>query len=94
MLGEAAVTFQVGKPNLEYEELNLNDEDLRKLASETGGRYYYLSNVNELLLDLASKEQANRISGYRKLYHLPALFFVFVGLLTAEWILRRKWQLI
>ncbi|MFH0965016.1 MAG: glutamine amidotransferase [Planctomycetota bacterium] len=93
-LGEATVTFQVGKPNLEYEELNLNDEELRKVASETGGRYYYLSNANELLLDLASKEQANRISGYLKLYHLPALFFVFVGLLTAEWILRRKWQLI
>ena len=93
-LGETSVVFQVGRPNLEFEELDLNDEGLRKLASVTGGRYYYLSNVNQLLLELVAKVEENRVTDYRKLYNLPLLFVIFVGLLTLEWILRKKWRLV
>ena len=93
-LGETTVAFQVGRPNLEFEELDLNDDGLRKIASVTGGRYFYLSNVNQLLLELVAKQEENRVTDYRKLYNLPALFFIFVGLLTLEWILRKKWRLV
>ena len=93
-VGDTTVTFNVGRPNLEYEELDLNDDVLRRIAGDSGGRYYYLSNVNELLLDLAAEQEATRITGYRKFYHLPAIFFIFIALLTAEWVLRRTWQLI
>ena len=80
-----------------FAELDTTAADLTEYTDgtvEAGGRYYYLSNVNQLLSQLVAKQEENRITDYRKLYNLPGLFFIFVGLLTLEWILRKKWRLV
>ncbi len=93
-LGQTTVGFQVGKPNLELERLDLNETLLRRLAQETRGEYLSLANVGRLEKQLTSSEHVKRIFKQRRLYHTPTFFFLFVGLLTAEWALRKRWQLI
>lgn len=93
-LGRSTVSFQVGKPNLELERLSLNEGLLRRLAQETRGRYLSLANVARLEKQLTSSEHVKRIFKQQRLYHTPAFFFLFIGLLTAEWSLRKRWQLI
>jgi uncharacterized membrane protein len=93
-LGEATVAFQVGKPNLELERLDLNEALLRRLAQETRGEYLSLANVSRLEKELTTSEHVKRVYKQQRLYNTPAFFFVFLGLLTAEWALRKRWQLI
>ncbi len=93
-LGEATLNFQVGKPNLELERLDLNEVLLRRLAQETRGRYLSLANVSRLEKELTSSEYVKRIYKQQRLYNTPLFFFLFIGLLTAEWALRKRWQLI
>ena len=93
-LGRTTVSFQVGKPNLELERLNLNEPLLRRLAQETRGEYLSLANVARLEKQLTSSEHVKRVFKQQRLYHTPAFFFLFIGLLAAEWALRKRWQLI
>lgn len=93
-LGETTVAFQVGKPNLELERLDLNEALLRRLAQESRGQYLSLANVARLEKELTTSEHVKHVYKQQRLYHTPAFFFVFVGLLTVEWALRKRWQLV
>jgi len=93
-LGDTTVSFQVGKPNLELERLDLNEDLLRRLAQQTRGEYLSLANVGRLEQQLTSSEHVKRISKQRPLYDTGLFFFLFIALLTVEWSLRKRWQLV
>ena len=60
-LGEAAeLSFRVGSPNLEFDELDLNETLLKRIAEETGGRYHSLVQLDDLLRTLQSAESSKR----------------------------------
>lgn len=86
-------TFEVGRPNLEFEKLDLDENMLTKIASETGGRYYHITTADHLIDQLDSSGRKKRIVIERRLYWPPGFWLVFVAAVTTEWILRRKWQL-
>ncbi len=86
-------TFEVGRPNLEFEKLDLDEKMLAKIASETGGRYYHITTADHLIDQLDSSGRKKRIIIERRLYWPPGFWLIFVAAISTEWILRRKWRL-
>ncbi|MBN2294304.1 MAG: hypothetical protein JXM70_17885, partial [Pirellulales bacterium] len=86
-------TFEVGRPNLEFEKLDLDENMLTKIASETGGRYYHITTADHLIDQLDNTGLKKRLIIERRLYWPPGFWLIFVAAVTTEWVLRRKWQL-
>jgi len=95
-LGTGKITFQVGKPNLEYEQLDIKLDDLKKIASVTGGQYFYLTNIGGLQEVLEARIRSEKKLGKASVqepHELLIAFLLFVGFITTELALRRSWQL-
>ena len=80
--------------------LKLNRELLERIARETDGRYRPVDDVRAAFEDIRRDRKAvaeTAAQGPRTdlypLYNFTILFLLFVALLTAEWLLRRNWQL-
>jgi hypothetical protein len=84
---------EVGRQNLEFEKLDLNDKLLTRLASYTKGRYFPIATADLLLdqLDRSTRKRSEFTEG--KLYNPPVFWLLFVGTVTLEWVLRKKYQL-
>lgn len=94
---ERRLSFRVGKPNLEFEELDLDDSLLSRIAEETGGRYYYFTVGLDDLLNSLKRELRERtvIEKYDffDTRYLPYFFILFVGAVSIEWYVRKRRQL-
>jgi uncharacterized membrane protein len=86
-------TAEVGRTNLEFDRLDLDQAMLGRIATAAGGRYYHISTADELIGRLSRKEKARHVALEQPLY-FPGLFWAaFVGVLGMEWFLRRRFQL-
>jgi len=97
-VGELTVSSQelaieVGRPNLEFEKLDLDEKRLGRIAADTGGRCVHISTANQLIDQLDRTARKKRIYMEKPLFWPPLFWLLFVGLVTAEWILRRRFQL-
>ena len=93
LLHSEPITAEVGKPNLEFDRLDLDDGMLNRIATATGGRYRHVRSADDLIAELDRNEQRRHVSLEQPLYE-PRLFWIlFVGVLTTEWALRRRLQL-
>jgi uncharacterized membrane protein len=97
-LGEIPLTFRVGKPNLEFEKLDLDERLLRRVAEKTHGRYYDLAVIDELVGSLVA--EARKGSSSRELRFYPdtapkgwIIALLFMTALSAEWLIRKRRQL-
>jgi hypothetical protein len=93
-LGKVDLTFAVGRPNQEFDRLDLNEALLRRIAEKSGGRYVTLADAQSLIGELRSHERSRRKLTELSLFNMPLFFFLFVGLVTAEWILRKRQELL
>jgi hypothetical protein len=84
---------EVGKPNLEFDRLDLDDALLTRLAQATGGRYFHLSTADPLIGELERKERRRHVSLEQPLSFPGPFWVLFAGVLATEWILRRRSQL-
>ena len=74
----------------EYFNATLKKKFLQNLADTNGGFYYEASSFEEIPENIVSHK--SQVSVYRKeyLWDMPLLFLVALGLLSAEWIYRRR----
>jgi hypothetical protein len=93
-LGKVDLTFAVGRPNQEFDRLDLNEALLRRIAEKSGGRYVTLADAQSLIGELRSHERSRRKLTELSLFNMPLFFLLFVGLVTAEWILRKRQELL
>ena len=63
---------------------------LRRIAEETGGRYYSLETVAALPRDIVYTERGVTNTEQLDLWDMPIVFFLLAGLLAADWGLRRS----
>jgi uncharacterized membrane protein len=96
-LGITDVEFTVGRPNQEFDRLSIDRALLKKLAQATAGEYYEPANFGDLverLRGLTIKQDIRREFGIQAIPGLfPVLFGAFLAIVTAEWLLRKYWQL-
>jgi uncharacterized membrane protein len=87
------IPVEVGRLNLEFEKLDLDEKMLQGIAKATGGRYVPLATADHLIdqLDRQQKKRTEYVE--QRLYWPPGFWAIFVVVLTAEWILRRRYQL-
>jgi hypothetical protein len=92
-LGAVDQWFYVGGADREFADPRLNEGFLRRLARATGGRYVRPAEASRLAGWLQSTVPQNAAPERRDLWHEPWAFAAIVFLLSAEWILRRRWGL-
>lgn len=89
-LGVDAAYLNVGPSQEEYFDAGLRRGVLERLASETGGVYYEPETVSTLPEDIRYTGSGVTLTEERDLWDMPILFFLLVGLVGGEWILRRR----
>jgi hypothetical protein len=92
-LGTADRWFYVGGADREFSDPRLNESFLRRIAMTTGGRYVRPAEASHLTTWMESAAPQNAVPERRDLWHEPWAFGAIVLLLSAEWILRRRWGL-
>lgn len=90
---ETELSFQVGTPSREFDRLELDQSSLHGIADATGGEYVHVSRVARLIDQLQQTETQRRVLSEHRLFHPPAFWLLFIGLVTGEWLLRRKYHL-
>ncbi len=87
------ILVEVASSNLEFAKLNLNSDLLEDMAQRGKGRYFHISTADELLEILQKTEQSRRVFLEQPLYFPKIFWFVLVGVLVLEWLLRKRYQL-
>ena len=90
VLGTAKASFLVGPLNREAYDAAQNRELLRRIAGDTGGNYYALSQSDNLLEDIKHLESNNSVKVTYDLWDMPINFLLAVALAAAEWFIRKR----
>lgn len=93
-LGSDATYVQAKPSDSEYFDAGMRGTLLRRIAEETGGRFYTPANVSSLPEDITYTGSGATVMEERDLWDMPVLLIVLVGLLAAEWLYRRKRELV
>jgi uncharacterized membrane protein len=93
-LGRDVLTFQRENGVAENFHTEQNRRLLEQLASETGGRYWKLSELKNLPRDISYSEAGISVRTTKELWNMPIVFLLLLGLPIAEWLLRRKWGVV
>ena len=93
---EMTFVYRLAAP-AEMQTLARNDRLLRQIAERTGGQYDNVAGLPDLVDEILAAYR--RVAGepvkphLARMYNFPLLFVIFVAAVTAEWVLRRRWQL-
>lgn len=93
-LGSDVLTFRREDGVAENFHREQNKDLLRKLAADTGGRYYTPSEAGKLASEISYSEAGITSREMKELWDMPAVFLALFALRAAEWLLRRKWGLV
>jgi len=91
-LGQLSATSNmlVSDLNREYYSAAQNSDLLKRIAAETGGKYYTTAEAQSLLDDLIYRQSPYSERVTKDLWDMPINFMLIVGLLSAEWFLRKR----
>lgn len=90
VLGQAQSSFLVTDRTREFYEARQNVELLKRVAAETGGKYYPLAKANALLDEITLLEGKNSERVSKDLWDMPINFLLLIGLASSEWFLRKR----
>jgi len=88
-VGSAVTHFRAAPGDAEYFDATMHAGTLRRIADETGGRFYDASNTASLADDLRYTGRGVTSVEEHELWHMPIVLLLLVGLLCAEWGYRR-----
>lgn len=89
-LGEDATFVAAGDLDSELRAAELEASVLRRIADETGGRFYTPATVDDLPEDVSFTESGTTVREQRDLWDMPILLILLLSLVGAEWIYRRS----
>jgi hypothetical protein len=93
-LGRDVLTFERTDGVAENFHTEQNRELLEKLSSQTGGRYWKAEELGRLPSEISYSEAGISVRDTKELWNMPIVFLVLLGLMSSEWLLRRKWGVI
>ncbi len=88
------VQINVEAVALERREPAMQEEDLKMLAERSGGKYFRVTDVPQLTEKLAGEPRITTARFTKELFDLPVLFVLLLVLMGAEWLLRRRFDLV
>ena len=87
------IIVDVGRANMEFDQLDLNEDLLVRIAQIRDGQYAHITNADYMIEQLDRRTVKNRIEKTVELAPPLPLWTVFVFALTLEWYLRRRFHL-
>jgi hypothetical protein len=81
--------IRVADLNTEYFDAEMRAPLLKRIADETGGRFYTPATANTLADDVALSKRGVTTVNEMDLWDMPVVLVLLVGLLTAEWSYRK-----
>jgi hypothetical protein len=88
-LGAGATHVRAAPGDAEYFDATMHAARLRRIAEETGGRFYTPDTLPTLSEDLKYTGRGVTTVEERDLWHMPIIMMLLVGLACAEWGYRR-----
>jgi len=92
-LGSASTSMLVGGADFEMADSRLNAQLLQRIALASGGRLVGDGEVGALADTLRARLPAVALAASRDLWNSAWSFMAIVALLSAEWVMRRRWGL-
>ena len=89
-LGRSATQVRVVQSDAEYFDAAMQAGRLKRIAEETGGRFYTADAVSGMPQDLQYSGRGVTTIEELELWHMPIVLITLLGLMFAEWGLRRK----
>jgi len=93
-LGKDSIAFRREDGVAENFHTEQNRELLQKLSDETGGKYWTADELERLPKEISYSETGISVRDTKELWDMPAVFVVLLGLMSADWLLRRKWGVV
>jgi hypothetical protein len=88
-LGNAGVHVRVSAGDAEYFDAAMRASLLRRVAEETGGRFFTPETVSSLPEAISLSGRGVTVVEERELWDMPILFILMIGCVAAEWGYRR-----
>ncbi|MEP7383483.1 MAG: glutamine amidotransferase [Gemmatimonadota bacterium] len=85
-----AAFVRVAPPTNEYFGAEMRPAMLRRIAEETGGRYYPAERALEVAKDMVYSPSGATVVEKKDLWDMPVLLVLLLATLGAEWALRRR----
>ncbi len=89
----ASARFIVRQVSLEAQQPEMHEAELRKLAAQSGGRFLRAEELAAWIASLKSKPLKHRTNIETPLWNAPIGLIAALGLLSIEWIARRRFGL-
>jgi uncharacterized membrane protein len=93
-LGKDTMTFRREDGVAENFHTEQNRDLLQKLSDETGGRYWTEDELERLPKEISYSEAGISVRDTKELWDMPIVFLLLLGLMSADWLLRRKWGVV
>ena len=90
LVGTGTMGLDVVQDEGEYFAAQMRAPLLRRIADETGGRFYDVESLSRLPEEIRYSGQGVTEMERYDLWDMPIMFFLLVGLIAAEWGYRRK----
>jgi hypothetical protein len=88
-LGTGTTEVRANPSDAEYFDATMHAPRLKRIAEETGGRFYTPETIAGMPEDLRYTGRGVTTVEERELWHMPVVLFVLLGLISAEWAYRR-----
>jgi hypothetical protein len=88
-IGTNVAYVRAGAGDAEFFDPTMHEAPLRRIADETGGRFYTPANVAGLPEDVSYAGRGVTSVEERELWNMPIILIMLVGLVCAEWGYRR-----
>ena len=89
LVGKGTAHVRAAPGDAEYFDATMHAARLKRVAEETGGRFYTPDNVASLPEDLKYSGRGVTTVEERDLWHMPIVLMLLLGLIGAEWGYRR-----
>jgi hypothetical protein len=89
-LGSAVAYVEAGDLDSELRDAEMQASVLRRIAEETGGRFYTPETARTLPEDVSFTESGTTIHEERDLWDMPVLLLGLLALVGTEWVYRRR----
>jgi hypothetical protein len=86
---QTILDFNVTEPQFEFGETAMNEPLLKQLASTTGGQFFREENLYQLPDAIRAKTERVQSPLEVELWASPFYFLLLLGVVTAEWVLRK-----